>query len=293
MSRRPPEESLPEESAPGGEELVVRKAEEDDWGQISSGEDESASSERPGSRVVIGILAVALIAAALVGWFLLRDDAPEPPPPEPVAEPVAAEEAPPVIEEPPLPGLDESDAFLRSLLAAATSHPDALAWLLGDDLIRRIVVVVENIAEGNSPRVPLRGLGPDAPFAVEETEAGLEVAASSFRRYDSVSDAIAEADIGVLAAAIRRVMPLLDEAYGELGRPDRTFLEALLAALDRLTSVPMPEVPILLREVTLRYEYLDPRLEDLDDASKHLLRFGPDNQRRVQSALSRLADDLR
>lgn len=55
----------------------------------------------------------------------------------------------------------------------------------------------------------------------------------------------------------------------------------------------MPEPPVLLDEQIMRYEYRDPALEDLDDASKHLLRFGPENQAKVQEAARGLAERLR
>ena len=92
---------------------------------------------------------------------------------------------------------------------------------------------------------------------------------------------------------IREALPLLDAAYTELGRPDRSFAEALLVALDRLAAVPVPQTPVLLDEQIMRYEYRNPAFEELDDASKHLLRFGPENQARVQEAARGLAERLR
>ena len=270
---------------------AARRLDEDDWGQIAPGDGLKPKSRNTGRRVVIAVLVAAVVSAGLTAW-LLRREAPPPPPPE--VEPVAVVEEPPAVEEPPpLPTLDLSDGFVRALLAILTQHPDALAWLLGDDLIRNIVIAVENVADGNSPRRALAGLGPREPFLVLEQPEGPIASPESFARYDGVTAAIAEADTDALASAILRLRPLLEEAYVEVGRPERNFLQALLAALDRLVSVPVPPAPIRLREVTLRYEYESPALERLDDASRHLLRFGPDNQRVVQNALAHLAAALR
>ncbi len=271
---------------------AARRRDEDDWGEIEAGDGpRKTSSGNAAPRIVIAVVVAAVLSAALTAWFL-RPEPPPPPPPE--AEPVAAvEEPPPVAPLPPLPPLDVSDRFVRDLLAALTQHPDALAWLLGDGLIRTIVIAVENIAEGVSPRRSLAGLAPLEPFRVLEQPEGPIASPASFARFDGVTAAMAEADSDALAAAILRLQPLLDEAYAEIGRPERNFVQALLAALDRLVSVPVPEAPIRLREVTLRYEYASPELERLDDASKHLLRFGPTNQRSVQNSLAHLATALR
>ena len=235
----------------------------------------------------IGIAVAVIVLVGLGVWFWLSRAEPAPEA-APEVEPVAVAEPPPAPPPPPLPDLDGSDAFLSALFAALTANPDALAWLLGEDLARQIVVAVESVAEGESPRRPLAGLGPREAFATEEVDGELVIAPASFARYDGLAAAISEADAAGVAAAVQRVLPLLEEAYAELGRPDRTFREALLAALDRLVAVPLPQAPIRVREATLRYQYLDPRLEGLDEASKHLLRFGPDNQRRVQTALADL-----
>lgn len=270
---------------------AARRLDEDDWGQIEPGDGLKPASGNTGRRILVAAVAAALLSAAVTAWFLWPESAPPPPPePEPV---VAVEEPPPEVDLPPLPPLDLSDRFVRALLAALTDHPDALAWLLGDGLVRSIVIAVENVADGNSPRRALAGLGPPAPFSVLEDEEGFIVSPASFARYDGVTAAIADADNDALAAAILRLRPLLEEAYLEVGRPERNFLEALLAALDRLVAAPIPEAPIRLREVTLRYEYESDELERLDAASKHFLRFGPDNQRIVRNSLAHLSAALR
>ena len=271
--------------------------EEDDWG----GEPEedapapaAAVDAAAGGKRRTGILAAItlLIAAAAGFWYFTYGPGkpPEPPPPVVEAEPEPVIEAEP---EPELPPLDASDPFLRALFAAITQNPDALAWLLGDDLARRIAVATDNIADGISPRRALAGLSPTDSFRADGEGEELHVHSAAFARYDSVAEAAAEADSPGMARVIREAMPILDAAYAELGRPDRTFAEALLLALDRLAAVPMPAVPVLLDEQIMRYEYRDEALEGLDDASKHLLRFGPDNQARVQEAARGLAERLR
>ena len=271
--------------------------EEDAWGEDPD-EGGPPAAETAGSaadgkrRNTILALLVAVLIAAGAGWYFLYGPGKPPPPPPPVVE----AEPEPVVEEEPepeLPALDASDPFLRSLFAAITDNPDALAWLLGDDLARRIAVATDNVADGISPRRALAALSPTESFRAEGDGEELHVHPAAFARYDAVAAALEGADSPGMARVIREVLPVLDAAYAELGRPDRTFAGALLEALDRIAAVPMPEPPVLLDEQIMRYEYRDPALEDLDDASKHLLRFGPENQAKVQEAARGLAERLR
>jgi len=271
--------------------------EEDAWGEDPD-EGGPPAAETAGSaadgkkRNTMLAVVVALVLAAGAGWYFVYGPGKPPPPPPPVVE----AEPEPVVEEEPepvLPALDASDPFLRSLFAAITDNPDALAWLLGDDLARRIAVATDNVADGISPRRALAALSPTESFRAEGDGEELHVHPAAFARYDAVAAALEGADSPGMARVIREVLPILDAAYAELGRPDRTFAGALLAALDRIAAVPMPEPPVLLDEQIMRYEYRDPSLEDLDDASKHLLRFGPENQAKVQEAARGLAERLR
>ena len=256
--------------------------EEDEWGgepeAESPAEAEGADSASGGKRrlAILALLVALLIAAGAGYWFTYGPGKPpEPPPPfvEVEPEPVVEEEP-----EPELPSVDASDPFLRALFAAISANPDVLAWLLGDDLARRIAVAVDNVADGISPRRALSPLAPSDGFSALGEGEELHIAPASFARYDSVATAVEGADSPGMARVIREALPILDAAYAELGRPDRTFAEALLTALDRLAAVAVPEMPVLLNERVMRHDYRDPAFEGLDNASKHLLRFGPENQ---------------
>ena len=290
--------AVPESASPGAftVEGPTDEAEEDEWGQVrgSSPGPPAGGRARGGRRrgpLVAGLAALVALAAG-VWWWLSRVAPPPEPEPEPVVEaPEPETETEP--EEPPLPPLDESDPFLRALFTALSENPEAVAWLLGTDLGRHAAIAVDNVADGQSPRRALAALTPVEDFGTTGEDEELQVDPASFARYDSVAAGIAGVDMRRVAEAVVEALPLLETAYAELGRPDRTFREAVNLALDRLLAAPVPDLPILVREQTLRYEYQDPGLEDLDEASKHLLRLGPENQRRVQEALSRFASAFR
>lgn len=266
---------------------------EDEWGQLRRSPSDDDGGGGPSKGRVIGItLGILILAGAAAWWWLNRDAAPPEPEPEAAVEaPMTEERVEP--DRPPLPALDDSDDFLRELFSALTSNPEILAFLLGEDIARHLAIAVDNVADGVSPRRALRAFMPVDEFRVTGEGDDLQVDPASFARYDSLASAIADANMARVAEAVVGVLPLLETAYAELGRTDRSFREALDQAVSRLTGAPVPEPPILVREQTLRYEYQDPALEGLDEASKHLLRFGPENQRRIQGALVRFSGALR
>ena len=54
----------------------------------------------------------------------------------------------------------------------------------------------------------------------------------------------------------------------------------------------MVEDRVKLKEEVVTYKMLDPRLERLSPAQKHLLRMGPDNVKAIQAKLEAMAQAL-
>jgi hypothetical protein len=95
-----------------------------------------------------------------------------------------------------------------------------------------------------------------------------------------------------LARLYRKLEPLLDEAYRDLGYPDGRFREPLAAAIRSLLATPVPPERVALAPAVESYRYADPRFEQLTPAQKLLLRMGQRNVRRVQAKLRELAAAL-
>jgi hypothetical protein len=115
------------------------------------------------------------------------------------------------------------------------------------------------------------------------------IAPASYTRYDFLAEGAASLDAAAAARLFRRALPLLEAAYRELGYPQGGFEAALREGLTHLLAVPVVETGIALRPVrrgtVLVYECVDPALESLSPAQKHLLRMGPANVARVQATL--------
>jgi len=255
-----------------------------------------------------GAAVAALLALALVAIFWQRwrgegggpvpSTGPHPlpqvvepaePAPPPPASAVRPESAAAAVSNEPLPPLDASDAFVRAAAREISRHPSFAQWLAQEDLIRRFVVVVDNISEGLTPREHLLFLKPPGKFLVLGSAPDLRIDPSEYRRYDRIADVVSSLDAEGCAELYFRLKPLIERSYHELGYPGLDFDDRLGQAIAELLAVPVaPEEPALVEEV-FRYEFADPELEALTDAQKQLLRMGPRNVRRIQDKLRELA----
>ena len=256
-----------------------------------------------GRRVALALALVGLAAGGAWFWWGRAQEGvlePAPPPdlspgleapplgagepqPEGPDEPAASEPEPAPTE--PLPALAESDALARELASSVSRSPLLAPAVREAGLVDRFVVVVDQLAEGNTPRRELSFLQPTGAFGVLGREPEQRIDPASYRRYDALAQAIAALDASAAVAAYRRLAPLCEESYRALGYPEGGFEKRLRAALALLVATPPGEdSPALVAQVK-RYEFADPELENLSDAQKQLLRTGPKNAARITAKL--------
>jgi hypothetical protein len=197
------------------------------------------------------------------------------------------------VEVPPLdlPPLDQTDALVRQLVGALSSHPRVAAWLATDGLIRNFVVVVENIATGRTPAAHLRVLRPAGPFRVIEFGEELVIDPASYGRYSSIAAAIQSIDALDAARLYTTLKPRLEDAYHELGRQE-SFDRAIERAIVALLEVPVIDGIVPVAPKGALYRYGNQRMELLTGAQKRLARMGPRNIRVVQTTLRDVARQL-
>lgn len=244
---------------------------------------------------IIAAAAAGMAVIAAVAFFLMRGGEEQPPPasPTPVAVTEVAPTPTPTLREQLSARLKEvtlatSDAAVRELVAEITSQPEVLAWLANEDLIRRFTAAVDNVAAGRSPRSHLEFLRPAQKFTVVESGDGWTVDPASYHRYDTVTQAILAVDSAGVGILYRELRPLIAEAYREIAPPESDFDRRLAEAFDHLLACPLVEGPPALEPKVVTYTYVDPTLEALSPAQRHLLRFGPDNVRALKSKLEEL-----
>jgi hypothetical protein len=181
-----------------------------------------------------------------------------------------------------LPSIAESDGWLREEAAELSADPQWPTWLDADGLVDRTVLGVVNVAGGESPAEQLPFLQPSDTFAVivegDRTFADPE----NGRRYDAMVRAITSLDVRATARFYRGVGPLLGEGLRQLGFIDRDFDEFARSALDVVLEARVPQGPLEVEQAGAVWAYVDPELESLSPATKHLLRLGPDNLLRLQ-----------
>ena len=256
--------------------------------------------DREGSLLTWPLIAAAVVAliAGLTLFWLFSSRGPVTVPeqeasddrPAPIAAPLPVDEEP----EPDvvLPALSESDVFAREALATLSRHPGLASFLLTDELVRKIVAAVDNIAEGANPARHFPYLAPEEKFAVVQRSPQVFLDPRSYHRYNVFVSAFASMDAEGLASVYRNARPLMDEAYAELGYQDQPFEDALARAISILLETPMVEDRIALLADSVNYTFVESRLEALSPAQKQLLRTGPENTKKVQSKLRELSDAL-
>jgi len=243
------------------------------------------------SRLTLWVICLVAVAAAGAGGFYLwksRHVTLAPAPVSQAAAPAASEAARAPLgttaEAVDVPPLAESDPVVRQLVQLMSSHPQVLAWLATDGLIRNFTVVVGNVADGRTPAKQLGVLKPKGPFQTRREADGLHVDPAGYSRYDDLANAVASIDAQAAARVYTTLKPRLDEANRELGATD-PFDRTLEEAIVRLVTTPTAVDSRLEPKGAQGYRYADPRLESMTDAQKLLLRMGPANARKVQEKL--------
>jgi hypothetical protein len=250
--------------------------------------------------LIAGVLLIAIGGAAYYFWQ--RQPAREPatvePTPAPSAAPSAAE---PRIEHPidassqatqPLPSLAESDAAAREALDALLGASAFDALFRPQDLIRNIVATVDNLPRRNvslrlMPLKPVPGA-----FRVAGPEGSTAIGVDNAARYAPYVRAMDAIDSTKLVSLYVRFYPLFQQAYADLGYPNRYFNDRVFEVIDHLLATPDAPRSVALVQPKVLYDYADPALADLSAGQKMLLRMGPDNEARVKAKLREIKRGL-
>lgn len=273
-----------------------------------------------GGRKLALALGIVLLAGA--GWWYWRSTQ-APVPAEPVAAPAtppAVAAADPVPEAPAAPAPEAAapqahplepaaDAQGRpplaagdgAALAAAVSEflgrERTLRYVATDDLARRLVATLDNLPRNQAvARLwPLHPVG--GRMVVTQTDdGGLAIAPANAARYDGLVQFLAGIDMAQAGALYRRIYPVLQKTYEELGYPGQRFNDRLVQVIDHLLQTPEPaELPSLKlvqvqgqvapKQPWLRYEFADGELQSLSAGQKILVRMGVAHTQRIKALL--------
>ncbi|MES3006933.1 MAG: DUF3014 domain-containing protein [Pseudomonadota bacterium] len=207
-----------------------------------------------------------------------------------IEEPVAPAVIEEVVE---LPTLNLSDAFVLTRLSALETGATLLELLASEELIRRFVVFTENVSQGSLPQLeyPVRRL--PQPMAVREVDENLfEMQTVSYQRYTPLIDALAAVNPDQAIAIYRVLKPLFQEAFAEIGYPNRNFDDVVVRAIDNVIGAQTAEGPFQLVKPKVMYVYANADVESMTPVEKQLLRMGPQNAEKLKAALAQYRERL-
>ena len=275
-----------------------------------------------GLRLVAIVLSIVIVILAAV--FIIRQrmasEVPQTAPAQPIMMPAPApapvpgtatalpdseevdhEETPPVTlakpEKPlvaPPDMLDGSDVVVKKVIEELA--PAMLEWLASEHQVRKWVMSVDLMADGNVPKQYRPLSYPMAPFSVD-TKGTAELpeyylSAENFLRTDKLIAIVTAMDAKHVADYYQTWLPLLEKAYREQGKADR-FDFRFRKALKRIVAVkPLPATPALVKKGGVMYAYADSQLENATDVEKMIWCLGPDNGGRLQAWVKQVLEAL-
>lgn len=261
------------------------------------------------SRYYIGIAAVVILILIAL-WLLLKPNIePEAPPALPVASPEVApaevlppmQPAEPVLpeateqpvaeQETPLPSLDESDEEVKQQVLSLNWQTGLASLFVTEQMVRNLAVQIDNVAQGQI------AAGHHVLQPLEESfsptgKPAYQLDEKSFKRYERYIDLLESVPPEQILALYKRYEPLMQQAFAELGYPDKPAKQKLLQAIDVLLATPEVDYPLALEQPSVMYTFADPLLEQLPPAQKQMLRMGPENQKRLKTLLRSYRDYL-
>jgi hypothetical protein len=275
---------------------------------------EPSTSRTP---ILIAVVVVVLAVAGFFGWQYFERSRVVPPPP--VATTAPAEPSPPAASEPtaeptiqhpveppptesavaptPLPALAEADALVRELITSLISSKSVVTFLQMDGFIRRVVATVDNLPREQAPLMVWPVYPTPQRFITQRSDTGVDtIAPTNYQRYVPFVQLVESVDSAQAVAVYRRLYPLFQQAYEELGFPGRYFNDRVVQVLDHLIATPLQTGPLAVTLVEVkgevpstrpwvRYEFSDPALQSMSAGQKMLVRTGAENHQRLRAKL--------
>lgn len=259
------------------------------------------SSDKP----IIWAAAAVVVAGAIALYLYAHRTRPQVPASAPQA--LSQPESPPlanapVIEHPvpegsaagsgPTPPLDQSDQSFHAALTALPGAQAAEKLLVPDNIIRNVVVTVDNLAKKKvaSDKRPIKVTG--GQFITRGTGDQLTISPDNYARYQPFIEVVKSVDTDQLVQMYYHFYPLFQTAFDDLGYQNAYFNDRVIADIDHLLATPDVSGPVALVQPNVMYLYADPALEGLSAGQKTLIRMGPKNEAVVKERLKDLKAKL-
>ena len=234
-----------------------------------------------GPAAIVALLVILALVAA--GWWWWAKSRPVPPAP-PAAAPVAVAPPEPASAAASAPPSYPLVVPQGTAPLAADNVEHALVGLLGRDAVsrfvdtadfpRKVAATVDNLGRARAPSAAWPVHPTPGEFQVEQQGDATVIAAANAARYTPFVQFATSVDTKRAVDLYRRLYPLLQTSYRELGLGDRSFNDRVVEVIDLLLATPEPSSPVhvQLTEVKgpfaeprpwVRYQFADPALESL------------------------------
>ncbi|MBV2128132.1 DUF3014 domain-containing protein [Arsukibacterium indicum] len=184
----------------------------------------------------------------------------------------------------PLPALENSDPVLKQEVLKLNWQPGLAGLINTEQMIRNLVVTVDNLAQrqlvAKHPVVkPL-----DQPFVAipAEDNQTYQLDPSGYQRYEPYIRLLENAEPAQIVGLLKQYQPLFEQAFGELGYPELSFNQRLQQALQQFLAIEPVNADTTLVRKSVAYTYADPQVEALSDLEKQVIRLGPANHQRLR-----------
>lgn len=246
-------------------------------------------------------IALVILASGLAAYLYWQQIQPEPEvvvtaPPPPIPEAPKPEvrqviEAPPA--QAPLPPLAESDSFMLDALAGLVGNKSLMKLFHSERLIRNIVVTIDNLPR---TKLPLRLMPVEQAagnFIADGSEDSLTISPGNAARYAPYMKVAEAIDTRKLVELYVRLYPLFQQAYEELGYPNKYFNDRLIEVIDELLDAPDIQEPVKLVQPNVLYQFADPDVEALSIGQRILIRTGSKNAAKIKARLAEIKQELK
>ncbi len=244
------------------------------------------------SNKAIPILAVIVLLGGASAWYWAARISPTVPL-EQVGSPAPSQAAPPPSmsmgsPDAGLPALADSDSSFDAALIALPGAQGLGNLLRPENTIRHLVATIDNLPRHKLAVElrPLESTGGSLMVSGGDQQAKLDE--HNARRYTAPVAILGSLDMRAVNDLYRHYYPLFQRAYEDLGYPQKSFNDRLVAVIDHLLQTPRVPRPLALVRPKVFWEFADPNLEALSAGQKLMLRLGAENQAIVERKLREL-----
>ncbi len=243
------------------------------------------------NRLII-VAAIILLGGGIATYFyrqnaelktepVYKQDMSPVPAPNPVVQQIIETPA----AQPALPKLSESDKFMLGNIAGLVGNNSLMRLFNTGQIIRNIVATIDNLPRRNLPVsvIPVKRVHDQ--FITEGPENDKIISPRNAARYLAYVKIAELIDAQKLVDVYVRLYPLFQQAYEELGYPEKYFNDRLIVALNDLLAAPDLKEPVTVSQPSVFYVYADPDLEVRSAGQKILMRIGSENEAKIKYKL--------